>query len=127
MFTSFWVIKEALKITTIESGQAPNYIKIMNIKYLYLVTVLAFSTCVCFAKEKYGATVPWTTYEAEHMKTNGTALDPKYGPYQVETESSGQKCVKLNAKGQFVEFTSSVIANSLIIRSAFLIKKKRMA
>ena len=88
----------------------------MNIKYRCLITILVFNTCICFAKEKYGATIPWTTYEAENMKTNGTILGPKYEPYQVETESSGQKCVKLNAKGQFVEFTSSVTANSMVIR-----------
>ncbi len=96
----------------------------MHIKYLCLVIILVFSTCICFAKEKYGATIPWTTYEAEQMKTTGTVLGPKYGPYQVETESSGQKCVKLKAKGQFVEFTSSVIANSLVIRYSLPDKKE---
>ncbi|MEI9934650.1 MAG: glycosyl hydrolase family 28-related protein [Ferruginibacter sp.] len=41
---------------------------------------------------------------------------PAYDPYKVETESSGQKCVQLNSKGQFVEFTSSLDANSIVIR-----------
>jgi hypothetical protein len=43
-------------------------------------------------------------------------MGPKYEPYHVETESSGQKCVKLSQKGQYVEFTSSVNANSMVIR-----------
>jgi hypothetical protein len=43
-------------------------------------------------------------------------MGPKYGPYQVETESSGQKCVNLNSKGQYVEFTSAGNDNSMIIR-----------
>ncbi len=90
MFSSFRVIKEALKIIVLKSGQVFHYIQIMHIKYNCFVAILVFSTCVCFAQEKYGATVSWTTYEAENMKTNGTVLGPKYEPYQVETESSGQ-------------------------------------
>lgn len=96
----------------------------MDNKYKFLFTILFFSTCICFAKEKNGAVVPWTTYEAEQMKTTGTVLGPKYGPYQVETESSGQKCVKLNAKGQFVEFTSTVVANTMVIRYSLPDKKE---
>ncbi len=88
----------------------------MNIKYKYLTTILIFNTLICAAQEKRGATIPWTTYEAEHTKTNGTVMGPKYGPYQVETESSGQQCVKLSSKGQFVELTSSANANSMVIR-----------
>ena len=96
----------------------------MNIKNKCLIIVLVLVTSVCFAKEKYGATIPWTTFEAEQMKTTGTVLGPKYGPYQVETESSGQKCVKLSAKGQFVEFTSTVIANTMVIRYSLPDKKE---
>lgn len=96
----------------------------MNIKYKCLVTILVFSTCTCLAKEKNGANIPWTTFEAENMKTTGTVMTPKYSPYQVETESSGQKCVKLNAKGQFVEFTASVIANSMVVRFSLPDKKE---
>ena len=63
-----------------------------------------------------GADLPWTTYEAETMKTNGTVLGPKYDPYLVETESSGQKCVKLTTNGEFVEATAASNANALVIR-----------
>lgn len=96
----------------------------MDNKYKFLFTILFFSTCICFSKEKNGATIPWTTYEAEQMKTTGTVLGPKYGPYQVETESSGQKCVKLNIKGQFVQFTSTVVANTMVIRYSLPDKKE---
>jgi len=74
------------------------------------------SSLTCFARQKYGAVVPWTTYEAETMHTNGTVLGPAYDPYKVETESSGQHCVKLNSKGQFVQFSAKSKANSLVIR-----------
>jgi hypothetical protein len=62
-----------------------------------------------------GADVPWTTYEAETMRTTGAVLGPRYDPYKVETESSGQKCVRLEA-GQYVEFTAAAGANALVIR-----------
>jgi hypothetical protein len=63
-----------------------------------------------------GADVPWTTYEASAMKTTGVVLGPKYDPNLVETESSGQKCVKLVGAGEYVEFTASSNANALVIR-----------
>lgn len=60
--------------------------------------------------------MPWVTYEAEDMKTNGLVLGPKYDPNTVETESSGQRCVKLVAAGDFLEFTARESADSLVIR-----------
>jgi nigerose phosphorylase len=39
---------------------------------------------------RIGADLPWTTYEAEAMKSTGVVLGPKYDPYLVETESSGR-------------------------------------
>ena len=50
------------------------------------------------------------------MKTTGAVLGPKYSPNLVETESSGQKCVKLAAKGEFVEFTATANADAMVIR-----------
>ena len=88
----------------------------MNRKDIAMMTILVFCTLICPAQEKYGAGIPWTTIEAENMKTTGTVMGPKYNPYQVETESSGQRCTKLTSKGQFVEFTSPVKANSMVIR-----------
>ncbi|HTB53577.1 MAG TPA: glycosyl hydrolase family 28-related protein [Ferruginibacter sp.] len=86
--------------------------------------LLLFSTLICSAQEKNGAIIPWTTFEAENMNTTGTIMGPKYDPYLVETESSGQQCVKLGSKGQFVEFTSSLSANSMIIRYSLPDKKE---
>ncbi|MGA2028964.1 MAG: glycosyl hydrolase family 28-related protein, partial [Verrucomicrobiota bacterium] len=63
-----------------------------------------------------GADMPWTTYEAEDMKTTGTVLEPKYAPFLVETESSGQKCVKLVNVGEFVEFIAQSPANAMVVR-----------
>jgi hypothetical protein len=68
------------------------------------------------ARAGVGAEMPWTTYEAEEMKTTGTVLGPKYGPFLVEMESSRQKCVKLTAAGEYVEFAVQSPANAMVIR-----------
>jgi len=76
------------------------------------------AACAVFANglgANVGADTPWTTYEAEAMRTTGTVLGPRYDPYQVETESSGQKCVRLEAN-QYVEFTAAAGANALVVR-----------
>ncbi|MDB6165267.1 MAG: parallel beta-helix repeat [Lacunisphaera sp.] len=71
---------------------------------------------ICQAREKVGADTPWATYEAEAMKNTGSVLGPQYAPYLVETESSGQKCVKLGAAGEYLEFTAAANANALVVR-----------
>jgi hypothetical protein len=60
--------------------------------------------------------MPWTTYEAEDMKTTGAILGPKYGPFLIEMESSRQKCVKLSAAGEYVEFAAQSPANAIVVR-----------
>ena len=88
----------------------------MITKQTYFLLIGLFSLLTCRAQESPGAAIPWTTYEAEQMRTTGTTLGPAYGPYRVETESSGQRCVKLSAKSQYVEFTATADANSMVIR-----------
>ncbi|MFO1513522.1 MAG: glycosyl hydrolase family 28-related protein [Verrucomicrobiota bacterium] len=69
------------------------------------------------ARADSGATVPWITYEAESMNiSGGTILGPQYGPYVVMSESSGRKCVRLAATGQYVQFTNQSSANALVVR-----------
>ncbi|HTI07248.1 MAG TPA: glycosyl hydrolase family 28-related protein [Puia sp.] len=96
----------------------------MNITQRSIIIIFILNALAGTAQEPRGATIPWTTIEAEHMTTTGTVLGPKYDPYQVETESSGQQCVKLTSKGQFVEFSSPVNANSIVIRYSLPDKKE---
>ena len=64
-----------------------------------------------------GASVPWTTYEAENMTiSGGTILGPGYAPNTVQAESSQRECVQLDATGQYVQFTAQAAANALIVR-----------
>ncbi|MFT3825173.1 MAG: glycosyl hydrolase family 28-related protein [Chitinophagaceae bacterium] len=88
----------------------------MHTKPHCIFLILLFNTCVCIAQHKYGATLPWITYEAEQMHTNGQVLSPNYLPHFVETESSGQQAVRLNTQDNFIEFASASKANSMVIR-----------
>jgi hypothetical protein len=63
-----------------------------------------------------GATVPWTTYEAENMTNTGTVLGPSYAGNNVASESSGRQCVQLNATSQYVQFTAQSNANAIVVR-----------
>lgn len=83
---------------------------------LQSVLILVLASCSQPVRGRIGAEMPWTTYEAEDMKTTGTVLGPKYGPFLVEMESSGQKCVKLRAAGEYVEFTVQSPANAMVVR-----------
>jgi hypothetical protein len=69
-----------------------------------------------------GAAVPWTEYEAEAARYQGTLLtaDPlrTFGHTNFATESSGRQSVRLNSTGQFVEFTSTNQTNSIVVRNS---------
>lgn len=69
-----------------------------------------------------GAAVPWVSYEAEAGRYQGTLLqtDPlrTFGHTNFATESSGRQSVRLNSTGQYVEFTSTSPANSIVVRNS---------
>jgi hypothetical protein len=80
------------------------------------VTAALGLACLAPAGFARGADIPWITHEAEAMQTTGTVLGPRYEPFLVETESSGEQCVRLAAPGEYVEFTASAGANTLVLR-----------
>jgi len=63
-----------------------------------------------------GSAVSWTTYEAEEMATTGTIIGPQYAPHLVASEASERKCVRLNAVGDYIEFTAATNANAIVVR-----------
>jgi hypothetical protein len=69
-----------------------------------------------------GAAVPYTELEAENATYNGTLLVADslrtFGHTNFGTESSGRKSVRLDSTGQFVEFTSTAAANSIVVRNS---------
>jgi hypothetical protein len=88
----------------------------MNSLIFRLALFLSLIVCSSPARASIGADMTWTTYEAEEMKTTGTVLGPKHAPFLVETESSGQKCVKLVNAGEYIEFTAQSPANAMVVR-----------
>lgn len=67
-------------------------------------------------KDYRGATLPYTTYEAEQGDTNGTVLGPSRTYLDVASEASGRQAVKLDHTGQYVEFKTAKAANSIVLR-----------
>ncbi|RSM90753.1 APHP domain-containing protein [Kibdelosporangium aridum] len=69
-----------------------------------------------------GAALPYVEYEAEAANYQGTLLqtDPlrTFGHTNFATESSGRQSVRLTNTGQFVEFTSTNAANSIVVRNS---------
>lgn len=63
-----------------------------------------------------GATLPYITYEAEHMATNGTPIGPSRVYLDVASEASGRQAVKLDQTGHYVEFQAAQEANSIVVR-----------
>jgi hypothetical protein len=81
------------------------------------VSAVAVFTPVAEAATDRGAAVPWTTYEAENMtNANGTVLGPQYQGNLVGSESSGRRCVRLSAAGQYVQFVALAPADAMVVR-----------
>ncbi|MGW7087350.1 discoidin domain-containing protein [Streptomyces sp. NPDC054871] len=76
-----------------------------------LVTGLT-TTSAQAAEAVAGATLPFTSIEAESATTNGTKIGPDYTQGTVASEASGRQAVRL-AAGQSVEFTLTKAANAL--------------
>jgi hypothetical protein len=62
-----------------------------------------------------GATLPFVEHEAENVTTTGTIIGPNRAEGTLAGEASGRKAVSLGA-GQFVEFTLTAPANSIVAR-----------
>ncbi|HEY3816903.1 MAG TPA: glycosyl hydrolase family 28-related protein [Polyangiaceae bacterium] len=69
-----------------------------------------------------GAAIPYVEYEAESGTTNGTRLGPGRAVNDANVfnsiagESSGRQAVELDATGQYVRWTTTAAANSLVAR-----------
>jgi Pectate lyase superfamily protein/Divergent InlB B-repeat domain len=88
----------------------------MKAKTLISAVILTLLVSLNSALALGGATVPWTTYEAENMTTSGTNLGPSYAGNNVASESSGRQCVQLNATGQFMQFSALSTATAIVVR-----------
>jgi hypothetical protein len=59
-----------------------------------------------------GASVPFTTYEAENAGHNGAVIGPDHTQASLPSEASGRRAVRIT-QGQHVEFTLSAPANAV--------------
>lgn len=64
-----------------------------------------------------GASLPYVEIEAEDAATNGEVLN-KSTAYvtDIQSEASGRKAVKLDASGEYVEFTLTESADCMVVR-----------
>lgn len=81
-----------------------------------LPLIISMAGCQQHKPATTGAACPWTTYEAEEGKTNGTLLGPSRASLSAESEASGRKVLRLDADGQFVEITATKPANTIVVR-----------
>ncbi|GHH40116.1 carbohydrate-binding protein [Lentzea cavernae] len=70
------------------------------------------------ALDARGATVPFTTYEAEAATTTGTRLTAGRKYTTDVAEASGRSAVKLTGTGQHVQITLTKPANALTVRAS---------
>src|SRR6267378_5777836 len=82
----------------------------------FVIGTIALGIMLLTNKAFGEANVPWITYEAEDMATTGTLLGPQYGPHLVASEASGRKCVRLNAVGDYVQFSAASAGNAIVVR-----------
>ena len=69
------------------------------------------------ADEQYGATVPYTRYEAEEAsRSDGTTLERSDDLESTAIEASGQSYVALKDQNSSVDFTATTAANALDLR-----------
>ena len=62
-----------------------------------------------------GATVPFIEHEAENVVTTGTVIGPNRTEGTLASEASGRRAVEVRS-GQYVEFTLTAPANSIVAR-----------
>ena len=69
-----------------------------------------------------GASIPFTSHEAESGRYQGQLLEADakrtFGHTNFSSESSGRRSVRLDSRGQFVEITSTVSTNSIVVRNS---------
>lgn len=69
------------------------------------------------ADDQYGATVPYTRYEAEEAsRSNGTSLERSDDLESTAIEASGQSYVALKDQDSSLDFTATSAANALDLR-----------
>lgn len=64
----------------------------------------------------YGASMPYTTYEAEAGSYTGTLVAGNRGWGQLSSEASGRAAIKLLGAGQYAQVTTTAAGQGLVLR-----------
>ncbi|HLY27018.1 MAG TPA: glycosyl hydrolase family 28-related protein, partial [Aggregatilineales bacterium] len=88
----------------------------MALGALMLGLVASWPSLHAQATPARGATLPYVEMEAEDADTNGTIIGPDFTFTHLPSEASGRKAVQLTQVGQYVEYTLTQRANSLVVR-----------
>ncbi|TXS54507.1 mycodextranase [Streptomyces sp. uw30] len=88
------------------------YVRIMPTAVTVALAAGLLTTTAPTAHAAAGATLPFTSVEAESATTTGTKIGPDYTQGTLASEASGRQAVRLNS-GQRVEFTAPSAANAL--------------
>jgi subtilase family serine protease len=64
----------------------------------------------------YGASMPYTTYEAENASYTGALVSGGRGWGQLSSEASGRAAVKLTTAGQYVQFATTAAGQGMVLR-----------
>ena len=65
---------------------------------------------------EFGARVPWISYEAEHGSYRGSLIGPSRELHTIAAEASGRMAVRLAGQNDYIEWTATQAANSIVIR-----------
>jgi len=80
------------------------------------VALVAAGPAFAAATGGVGATLPYVEVQAENSATNGTIIGPSAVYNTLPAEASYRKAVTLQGTGKYVEFTTPVATNSIVLR-----------
>lgn len=85
-------------------------------KSLLLICILIHAISAVEWIPGRGADVKFVEVEAEHADHNGEVIGHDRRYTTLTSEASGRRAVTLNSVGQYVEFTTPIESNSIVVR-----------
>jgi hypothetical protein len=83
-----------------------------------LASVQSIAALPVRATRGHGARLPFVEYEAESATTDGTVIGPDRRYTSIAAEASGRRAVRLERRGEYVEFTLAHRSNAMTVRAA---------
>ncbi|MDT5033679.1 MAG: hypothetical protein QOC94_3850 [Actinoplanes sp.] len=80
------------------------------------LTAFSAAPALAAATGGAGATLPYVEVQAENSATTGTVIGPTAAYNNLAAEASYRKAVTLSGSGRYVEFTTPVATDSIVLR-----------